>query len=230
MDKIYSRKKIRLPKIIITKNKKKRSLSLIIIISIITFTVIIKSINPIFDELCRQKAQSIATIITNQESTKIINKYKYEDLVTIERDNNNNIVMLKSNIVPINLIISDVAEYVQTKLNENSEDYIKIKLGGFSSSKFLSGAGINIPVKIYLVGNVQTDLRSEFTSAGINQTLHRVYLQINCEVSVLTPYNNINEEISNQVLIAESIIVGNIPSTYYNLEGMQNDNLLDILE
>lgn len=230
MDKIYSRKRIHLPKIIMTKNKKAKKISAIIIISIITCISIIKAINPIFDELCRQKAKSVATIITNQESTKIINKYKYEDLVTVERDNDNNIALVKSNIVPINLLISDVAENVQTKLNENEEDYINIKMGGLTANKFLSGAGINIPVKIYLVGNVQTDLRSEFTSAGINQTLHKIYLQVDCNVSVMTPYNNINEEISNQVLIAESIIVGNIPSTYYNLEGIKNDNLLDVLE
>lgn len=230
MDKIYSRKRIHLPKIIMTKNKKAKKISAIIIISIITCISIIKAINPIFDELCRQKAKSVATIITNQESTKIINKYKYEDLVTVERDNDNNIALVKSNIVPINLLISDVAENVQTKLNENEEDYINIKMGGLTANKFLSGAGINIPVKIYLVGNVQTDLRSEFTSAGINQTLHKIYLQVDCNVSVMTPYNNINEKISNQVLIAESIIVGNIPSTYYNLEGIKNDNLLDVLE
>lgn len=230
MDKIYSRKRIHLPKIIMTKNKKAKKISAIIIISIITCVSIIKAINPIFDELCRQKAKSVATIITNQESTKIINKYKYEDLVTVERDNDNNIALVKSNIVPINLLISDVAENVQTKLNENEEDYINIKMGGLTANKFLSGAGINIPVKIYLVGNVQTDLRSEFTSAGINQTLHKIYLQVDCNVSVMTPYNNINEEISNQVLIAESVIVGNIPSTYYNLEGIKNDNLLDVLE
>lgn len=230
MDKIYSRKRIHLPKIIMTKNKKAKKISAIIIISIITCVSIIRAINPIFDELCRQKAKSVATLITNQESTKIINKYKYEDLVTVERDNDNNIALVKSNIVPINLLISDVAENVQTKLNENEEDYINIKMGGLTANKFLSGAGINIPVKIYLVGNVQTDLRSEFTSAGINQTLHKIYLQVDCNVSVMTPYNNINEEISNQVLIAESIIVGNIPSTYYNLEGIKNDNLLDVLE
>lgn len=230
MDKIYSRKRIHLPKIIMTKNKKAKKISAIIIISIITCISIVNAINPIFDRLCRQKAQSVATIITNQESTKIINKYKYEDLVTVERDNNNNIAMVKSNIVPINLLISDVAENVQTKLNENGEDYIEMKMGGLTANKFLSGAGINIPIKIYLVGNVQTDLRSEFTHAGINQTVHRIYLQVNCNVSVMTPYNNINEEISNQVLIAETIIVGDIPSTYYNLEGMKNDNLLDILE
>ena len=67
-------------------------------------------------------------------------------------------------------------------------------------------------------------MRSEFTSQGINQTLHRVYLQVKCEVSILTPFENIKKDIINQVLLAENVIVGKIPSTYYNLEGVEDQS------
>lgn len=73
-------------------------------------------------------------------------------------------------------------------------------------------------------------MKSEFSAQGINQTLHRVYLQVICEVSILTPYNNITEKITNQVLIAENVIVGKIPNTYYNLNGLDNSNAIDIIE
>ena len=73
-------------------------------------------------------------------------------------------------------------------------------------------------------------MRSEFSAQGINQTLHRVYLQVDCEVSVLTPYNTISENVSNQVLLIENVIVGKIPNTYYNLDGIDSSNLLDIIE
>ena len=73
-------------------------------------------------------------------------------------------------------------------------------------------------------------MRSEFTAQGINQTLHRVYLQVACEVSILTPYSNITEKISNQVLIAENVIVGRIPNTYYNFEGIdENQSKLEVI-
>jgi hypothetical protein len=81
------------------------------------------------------------------------------------------------------------------------------------------------------VGDVETDLRSEFTSQGINQTLHRVYLQVKCDVNILTPFDNISREITNQVLLMENVIVGNIPNTYYNLEGMNGtSDALEIIE
>ena len=94
----------------------------------------------------------------------------------------------------------------------------------------LSGKGPGVPIRISSIGNVETDLRSEFKEQGINQTLHRVYLQVVCEVSILTPYNDINEKISNQVLIAENVIVGRIPNTYYNLEGMNTNSAIEVIE
>lgn len=73
-------------------------------------------------------------------------------------------------------------------------------------------------------------MRSEFTAQGINQTLHRVYLQVDCEVSVLTPFKDITKKIANQVLLAESVIVGDIPDTYYNLEGLQESDAMEVME
>ena len=72
------------------------------------------------------------------------------------------------------------------------------------------------------MGNVKTDLRSEFKAQGINQTLHRIYLQVNCDVQIVTPFEAISKGISNQVLLMENVIIGNIPDTYYNLEGMES--------
>ena len=79
-------------------------------------------------------------------------------------------------------------------------------------------------------GTVETDLRSEFKEAGINQTLHRIYLEIRCDVSILTPYETINETIVNQVLLTEGVIVGNIPNTYYNLEGLNSEQMMEVIE
>ena len=105
-----------------------------------------------------------------------------------------------------------------------------MQCGSFTGFKLLSGKGPGVPIRISSIGNVETDLRSEFTSQGINQTLHRVYLQIECEVSILTPYKDITEKITNQVLIAENVIVGKIPNTYYNLEGISGSDVIEVIE
>ena len=90
--------------------------------------------------------------------------------------------------------------------------------------------GTNIFTVNKIISDIPTDLRSEFTSAGINQTLHRIYLEIKCNVVILTPFETIEQKISNQVLLAEGVIVGEIPNSYYNLEGISKDNAIDIIE
>ena len=73
-------------------------------------------------------------------------------------------------------------------------------------------------------------LKSEFSSSGINQTLHRIYLQIECEVSILTPFKTIDEKIENQVLLVEAVIIGTTPNTYYNFEGTNKSEALEVIE
>ena len=94
----------------------------------------------------------------------------------------------------------------------------------------MAGHGPNVSIKISSIGNVNTDLKSEFLAEGINQTLHRVYLKVDCELSILTPFNNITKKITNQILIAENIIVGHIPETYYNLEGLKQEDAMEVMQ
>ena len=80
------------------------------------------------------------------------------------------------------------------------------------------------------MGSVTTKFNSEFNSAGINQTIHRIYLDVSCKVTIVTPYDKIESEITNQVLMTELVIVGNIPETYYNLEGINTNNAIDMIQ
>ena len=222
MHKIYSRPRIRIPKVIINSGKilrtdkvrKKIKITIIVIIAFATVGVILNSVLPIFDVMCQNRAEST-----------------YDELFTIEKDKNENIKMIKSNVIPINEIISDVALKIQNKIDERGRENIEIALGSFTGFKLLAGKGPGVKIRISSIGNVETDLRSEFISQGINQTLHRVYLQVKCKVNILTPFDNIEREITNQVLLVENVIVGNIPNTYYNLEGLDSkSDALEIIE
>ena len=236
--KIYSRPRIKIPPIfsnnIGDKNlKRKQKIVKIFIIMVIAFStvkIVLDAILPIFDTLCKDKAKSIATIISNEEATNVMKEHTYDELFTLEKEKDGNITMIKSNIIAINEIISDVAVKIQNTINQRGRENIEIALGSFTGFKLLYGKGPGVPIKISSIGNVETDLRSEFSEKGINQTLHRVYLQVDCEVSILTPYNSITEKVSNQVLLIENVIVGKIPSTYYNLEGFDSNSALEIIE
>ncbi len=238
-DKIYSRNRFRLPKIIIQNNmnpKKQRNASkvtkivVILIIAISVATIGINGIQPIIEENCKSIARSVATKVSNIKVTEVMAKYEYDDILEISKDQNGNITRVGTNIFTINKIISDIPVYIQEELEREENSKFKIPLGSFLGSKLFSGMGPKVNIKIQMVGDIQTDLRSEFSTAGINQTLHRIYLEIKCNVVILTPFKTIQEEISNQVLIAEGVIVGEIPNTYYNLDGITKDNAIDIIE
>lgn len=134
---------------------------------------------------------------------------------------NGNIQMIKANIFTIDKITSDITTYVQKSLDNANTSRVKLSLGSLTGLNFLAGTGPQIPIKISTSGKISTDLRSEFISQGINQTMHRIYLQIDCGVNILTPFKTIGENITNQILLAENLIIGQIPSTYYNLEGIE---------
>lgn len=136
MHKIYSRPRIRIPRIIIQsknrvqseKAKKMTTLIVILIIAFSTVKLILDAVLPIFDTLCENRAKSIATIISNEQATNVMREHTYDELFTIEKDNSGNIRMIKSNVIPINEIISDVANKIQEEINERGRENIEIAL------------------------------------------------------------------------------------------------------
>lgn len=204
--------------------------SMVVIIAVCIANRIIAAIEPTMDVLCINMAKSIATKISNEQATIVMRNYKYDDLSSIMRDEQGNIKMIKMDIILVNEITSDIAIRIQDALNSYQQGEFYIKMGTFTGTKILSGRGPNVPIKMATAGNVETDLVSQFTEKGVNQTLHRIYLNVECVVIILTPFDTIEQTIINQVLLAEAVIVGNVPNTYYNLNGVTNDDLMEVIE
>lgn len=240
IEKIYSRNRFKFQKMekenmILNRfnNDKTRKIVKIVAVLLIAFMVVeyvIKTVEPIIDIQCSSTAKSIATKVSNEQATNVMKDYKYDDFVNIDKTADGNIKLISANTITINKIISDIPLLIQNELEkvENSKFYIR--LGTFTGSRILAGRGPKVEIKMSVIGDIETDLKSEFKEAGINQTLHRIYLEVKCNVSILTPVNSTTEVITNQVLLAEGVIVGNIPDTYYNLKGLTSDNVVDIIE
>lgn len=231
ISKIYSRKRLNLsflnntPKAKKSRRKLKATVPIIwvIMIAIITCYTIWNSINPIFETLCEDKAKSVATIITNEETTKVMDKYNYKTFFTIQKDEQGNVQMINANVLQINKVTSDIALNIQNSLEKKQGDTIYISSGALTGVRFLAGIGPRIKMCISLSGNVETNVRSEFIAQGVNQTIHRVYLDIKTNMNILTSYSTTEKSIENQILILENVIIGKIPSTYYNFEGANTE-------
>lgn len=146
MDKIYSRRRLTIPKVFVSKfsdktwelKKRKRiKVSLILIIAVFTMVSIINGINPIINKLCIDASKKEATIVSNKKATEVMKNYTYDDMVTIYRDSNNNITMLKSNIIVINEITSDVAQKIQEEFTNNTESTMYLRVRKFNRHKNL---------------------------------------------------------------------------------------------
>lgn len=150
MDTIYSRRKIRIPKFNSNDEKNSKIIKIIIIltIAVLTLVVILKSINPIFEASCREKVQELATNITNIQSSLILKQKNYGNIVELVKDDKGNISVIKSDVVIINEIASDIAVAIQQELSKLETDQISIPAGSFLGTSFLAGIGPNIKIKV----------------------------------------------------------------------------------
>lgn len=139
MYKIYSRPRIKIPRVSINrgskvynqKNRKMLKIFVILIIAFSTVKLMLDAVYPIFDTLCEAKAKSIATMVSNEQATNVMREHSYDELFTVEKDSNDNITMIKSNVLAINEIISDVAIKIQEDIDNKGKENIEIAIRKF---------------------------------------------------------------------------------------------------
>lgn len=224
MEKIYSRKRIK--KI----NKKYKFVILIIVLILLIAYLLNEIIYPLFSRKCVYKAKVIVTQVSNEETEKIMQNYTYKDLVHIEEDSDGNVTFLESNVVLINQIKSNIVNNIQKRFNEARDTNIEIKLGALTGSRLMSSVGPKIKIKVIPSGTITSTLQTEFYSVGVNQSLHRIYLDINCTVSILSPFESVSQSVENKILLSESVIVGNTPENYYKIDTITPSDQLNLLQ
>ena len=139
---------------------------------------------------------------------------RYEDLVTITRDQEGEIVAVAANPLKINKIARDTASISQSNLKNLSLNGIPIPLGALTGIEALAGLGPSIPFRIIPVSSVDCDFSSTFESVGINQTKHSIYLNVVADISIVMPSSTENFAVATEILIGESVIVGRVPDAY----------------
>ena len=139
---------------------------------------------------------------------------RYQDLVTVERGADGEIQALTANAPAINRIARQTAQRAQTLLQEKSEAGVDIPLGAFTGISAWAGFGPEIEMHIIPVAAVTCSFSSAFTAAGVNQTRHSVYLQLETEMTVVLPAKRRGFVSRSEVLIAESVLVGDVPDVF----------------
>ncbi|MBR7159439.1 MAG: sporulation protein YunB [Clostridia bacterium] len=213
------------------KCKKKGKLILVLLIIILSIYAILSyfatNVSPIITKLTSSKIKSISLRALSVAVTSVISEeITYEDLMGVIRNSEGEVRVMQAHTDKINLL----ARQISAKANENIKnaqlDYVTIPIGAFSGSMLLSGLGPEIHIKVVPITNINCDYISEFSSAGVNQTLHKIYVNLRATIQLVIP--TIKEiEVNSKVLISECLIVGKIPNTYLNSTSLEN--MMDLI-
>ncbi|MBR7123142.1 MAG: sporulation protein YunB [Oscillospiraceae bacterium] len=144
---------------------------------------------------------------------------QYDRIVYFEKDLNGRITALKTNMSEVNRLKTDILNIINDEILALDTSDIGIPVGSLILPELLSGRGPVIPINIISIRNSDASFSSNFTEAGINQTLQQLNMHISIDVAVLILGDTNYFTISSQVVVAETIIVGQVPDTYFQTGG-----------
>lgn len=151
----------------------------------------------------------------------VTSSIRYDDIVEVKCDSDGKITMLSTNSGTVNLLSKTALKMTDENLKAIGEEVVYLPIGAFTGSPLLSGQGPGIELRIVPVGNTSCQFVSEFTSAGINQTKHSIYIEVTAEMRVILPAIKNTVVAKTQALVCESILVGEVPNTYLDFGGSQ---------
>ncbi len=195
------------------------ALTLLAII-VVSLAVVDGRLRPIVTTLARVEVENRFVNVLDQAILSDLTSRGtgYDDFVTIERDSDGAIRALTTNMASMNLLRAEIECNVTNILGEMDASTIAIPLGSLFPSDLLWGRGPDITARSITVGVLHSEFVSEFTEAGINQTSHRIYLDIRVPLTILIAGGTIETEISTYLCVAETIIVGSVPNSYLQLQ------------
>lgn len=144
---------------------------------------------------------------------------QYDRIVYFEKDLDGRITALKTNMSEVNRLKTDILNIINDEILALDTSDLGIPLGSLILPEIMAGKGPDIPVKILSIRNSDASFSSSFTEAGINQTLQRLNMHVSVDVAVLVLGQTNYFTVSSQVVVAETIIVGQVPNTFFQTGG-----------
>ncbi len=176
---------------------------------------------PVIRSLAETQVKNATSDLTNDAIAKQIaaGNIAYDRIVYFEKDLNGRITALKTNIGEINRLKTDILNIINDEILALDTSDIGIPLGSLILPEFFSGKGPVIPVRILSIRNSDAVFASDFSQAGINQTLHRLNMQVSIDVAVLVLGQASSFTVNSEVVVAETVIVGEVPDTFLQTGG-----------
>ena len=207
-----------------SKAQTKRYKSFIVII--IALFIVFNLLLTLFDRKVMPSVLNISETMMRAEAIKTINTVSVEvfdeeaskkDIVKIERDKNNKINSISADTILLNKLSSEIAIRCNERLEELGAKGIEVPLGWMTDKSVYYNLGPKITIEMEPLGNIESSYESVFESAGINQTRHKIYLNVKAKIKIIIPMYTKELEVDAQIPLSETIIVGEIPDAAIQL-------------
>lgn len=181
-------------------------------------------LSPLIREMGKAEAENAVTLAINRVLSEMLvsGKLDYSDLVRLETDESGAVTAVYANMGRINLIRAEITGSVLREILDKDSVELSLPLGNLLGSALFSGRGPGLPMRILSVEDIKADLSSRFTSAGINQTLHQIRVELFVTVRVLVPGGLTSGTVSARIPVAETLLLGRVPDSYTYFEGSEN--------
>lgn len=198
-----------------------RLFALLLVVAAIGFFTIRSKYYDVIISLAQTRVTNATSDLINDAVSKQISAgaIAYENIVYFEKDVSGRITALKTNIAQVNMLKTETLDFVNETLLDTDSFDIGVPIGSMVFPEFLSGRGPQIPVQIMSIRNSDAGFESNFTQAGINQTLHQLKMIVLVDVTVLVLGRTVDFTVSSDVVVAETVIVGQVPNTFLQAGG-----------
>ena len=175
----------------------------------------------VIQNIAKTQVMNSTSDLTNDAISRQIEEgsIRYDRIVFFEKDVNGKITALKTNIGEINRLKTDILGIINEEILALDTSDIGIPLGSLILPELLSGKGPVIPVRILSIRNSDATFSSDFSQAGINQTIHQVIMEVSVDVAILVLGETDSFTVTSQVVVAQTVIVGEVPDTFLHTGG-----------
>lgn len=193
-------------------------LAAVVVVTVLAFE---RTLFPTIMAIAKARAVQTAVITVNGAVREYLGQsgIDYQDLVRLHLDNNGRIVMMQANTLKITELAAEFALASESAMVGLERQSFTIPAGQVLGSQLLATYGPGIPVRIIPVGAVRVNMVDRFEAAGINQTRHRIYLNLDTYVRIAVPWQQTEVQVATRVPLVENIIVGEVPDTFVTLDG-----------
>ena len=198
-------------------------IGIILLVFLIVLLTLRSKYRFVIKDLSQTSVMNTTSDLTNDAISKQIatGTIAYDRIVYFEKDLDGRITALKTNMSEVNRLKTDVLNIINDEILALDHSDIGIPLGSLFLPELFSGKGPAIPVHILSIRNSDANFISSFSQAGINQTLHRLNMEVSIDVAVLVLGETSSFTVTSEVVVAETIIVGQVPNTFLQTGGSQ---------